>query len=98
MKYAKILLTGASGTLGSHIQKSGLFPNLLTLSVDEVDITDSKAVERFFSENEYDAVIHCAALARMKECEADPGKAINANIIGTSNVVTAVLKKEEKTL
>ena len=44
--------------------------------------------------NNISHVIHCAAIARMSICEADPIKAIRVNIIGTSNLVQAILKKE----
>ncbi len=36
----------------------------------------AETIEKFFNNNPIDAVIHCAALARMKECEENPTKAI----------------------
>ena len=96
MKYNKILLTGGSGTLGRHIISSGKLKNILAPSSQELDITNSAGVEKFFSQNELDAVIHCAAMARVSECEQDPAKAIATNIIGTANLVAAVIKKEKK--
>lgn len=95
MKYGKVLLTGGTGTLGQHILKSGLFRNILAPSSQEMDITDDDAVERFFSQNDFDAVIHCAAMARVSECEKEPAKAVETNIIGTGNLVAAVMKKEK---
>lgn len=97
MKYGKILLTGGTGTLGQHILKSGLFRNIIAPSRQEMDITKPESVEGFFSKNDFDAVIHCAAMARVGECEQQPEKAVEANIIGTSNVVAAVMKKEKAT-
>ncbi len=95
MKYGKVLLTGGSGTLGQHILKSGLFKSIIAPSSQELDITSAAAVEKFFSQNDFDAVIHCAAMARVSECEQDPAKAIETNIIGTGNLVAAALKKEK---
>lgn len=96
MKYGKVLLTGGSGTLGRHILKSGLFRNIIAPSSKEMDITEAAAVDKFFEENDFDAIIHCAAMARVSECEQQPEKAVETNIIGTNNVVAAAIKKERK--
>jgi len=96
MKYKNILLTGSSGELGNAIIKSNLFPSLLTPSRKELDITMQETIKKFFGNNDFDAIIHCAALARMKECEENPSKAIETNIIGTSKIVNQVIKKEIK--
>jgi dTDP-4-dehydrorhamnose reductase len=97
MKYKNILLTGGSGKLGQAILNSGHFPPLLAPPRKELDITKPETIEGYFSNHDIDAVIHCAALARLKECEENPVLAIRANIIGTSNLVMEVLKKEEET-
>lgn len=96
MTYKKILLTGSTGELGRAIANSGYFNHLLTPTSKEMNITKKKVVDDFFNKNEFDSIIHCAALARMKECEENPEKAINANIIGTINLVAATMKKEKK--
>ena len=46
--------------------------------------------------NEIGTVIHCAALARLSICHKKPNKAIETNIIGTSNIINGVLRVEEK--
>lgn len=97
MKYGKVLLTGGSGTLGKHVVSSGYFKGLLAPTHREMDITDAGSVERFFSKNKFDAVIHCAAMARVSQCEQDPQGAIKANSMGTANLVAAAMKKEART-
>ena len=92
-KYKNILLTGASGTLGQAVQKAGGFSSLLTPSRREMDITELKSVENYFNERQIDGIIHCAALARISVCERDPLKALDTNIVGTTNLVKTVLKK-----
>jgi len=89
-------LTGGSGTLGRNILKSGYFENIISPGHETLDITDKDAIMAYFAENEIDALIHCAAIARMRDCAEEPTKAIQTNIIGTSNLVMAVLKKEQK--
>src|SRR3989344_5536493 len=87
----RVLLTGGSGTLGNAIIKSGLIENILSPSHRELDITDRKSVNEFFSRNDFGAIIHCAALARMGLCEKNPENAILANVIGTANLIIAAI-------
>lgn len=96
MKYKNILLTGTSGELGRAISGSKIFSHLLTPSREALDITKPSSIKKFFGNNDFDAVIHCAALARMGECQKNPVRAIETNIIGTSNMVNAVIDNEKK--
>ena len=96
MKYRKVLLTGASGKLGQAIQSSQSFPGFLTFSLDSFELTKPETIDSIFFGYDFDAVIHCAALARMSECEKNPQLAITTNIIGTANLVNAVLAKEQR--
>ena len=94
MKYNNILLTGSSGNLGQVIVKSKIFKGILTPSRKEFGMTDFEQVDNYLQNNKIDAIIHCAALARMKECEQNPKAAIESNIIGTCNVTRAAAAKE----
>lgn len=95
MKYKKILLTGGSGKLGHAIIKSGYFPEIILPPHKILDITKPKNIEKFLAKNDFGAIIHCAALARMAECEKDPVKAVNINIIGTCNLVNETIKRNQ---
>jgi nucleoside-diphosphate-sugar epimerase len=95
MSFDNVLLTGASGKLGKVISMRADIQNLWAPSLEVFDLTKLQTIELFFDSHEIDAVIHCAALARMSLCENNPLAAINANIIGTSNLVKAVFKKEK---
>lgn len=92
----KVLVTGGTGTLGQAIIASGHFPSLLTPPRAELDITSSERVKRYFSEQDFDAVIHCAALARMEQCENNPLEAVQTNVMGTAHLVVATLQKEKE--
>ena len=96
MKYKNILLTGSSGKLGQAIINSNHFKSLLTPSRAILDITKPETIEQFFKDNSFEAVIHCAALARMAKCKEDPAEAISTNVIGTANLVRGVIKKEKE--
>jgi dTDP-4-dehydrorhamnose reductase len=91
----KILLTGASGNLGQTIVNSGKFPNVLTPEIDELDIRYEELVRAYLKKHDIDTIIHCAAIARMKECEDNPEEAEKTNVSGTSNLVRAVIEKEK---
>jgi dTDP-4-dehydrorhamnose reductase len=92
MNHNKILLTGGSGSLGHAILSSGCFPDILAPSHQIFDITKPDNIKKFFTVNNFGAIIHCAALARMAECENNPMKAIDINIIGTCNLVREVMR------
>ena len=96
MSITNILLTGGSGKLGTYITNSKLFNNIFNPSRDILDITKPTTIKQIFECKKSDAVIHCAALARMSICEGDPGRAINVNIVGTSNLVKQVIEAEKR--
>lgn len=91
-----ILLTGGSGNLGQAIIASGRFPGIMAPSHENLDITNEKAVADFFRKTPPEAIIHCAAVVRMVEPENDPVKAIDANIIGTCNLVKETIRTEKR--
>lgn len=95
-KHKRVLLTGASGQLGAAILKEGARGYFLTPGMDLLDITRYSSVEGYFNKNKFDAIIHCAALARMTECEKHPVAAIETNIQGTANLVMAAIGKEAR--
>ena len=91
-----ILLTGGSGLLGGNIKSSEDFQNILSPKKTELNISNKENVKEYFSNNSFDILIHTAALARMGECEVNPQEAIRINILGTSNLVNSVLKKQNQ--
>tara|TARA_B100000676_G_C17881865_1_gene734367 strand:+ start:185 stop:943 length:759 start_codon:yes stop_codon:yes gene_type:complete len=96
---SNILLLGGSGTLGKSIIKSKLFKNLYHPSRDVLNILNQRKIESFLTKNKINTIIHCAALARVKECEKNKKKAYKINVLGTKNIVTSVrncLKKRRE--
>jgi dTDP-4-dehydrorhamnose reductase len=92
----KILLTGGSGTLGRAIINSGLFKNLFAPTSKQVNILHYKELKKFIFKNKINLIIHCAALARMKECEKNISKAIEINVRGTLNIIKSIQRKKIK--
>ncbi|MBK5280068.1 MAG: sugar nucleotide-binding protein [Bacteroidia bacterium] len=93
----QILLTGGTGMLGKAIIKSGKFKNLLAPSSSELDICNPDKIKRFLDQNKVHYIIHAAAMARLVGSENTPLVAIHKNIIGTSNLVSAVINEESMT-
>jgi UDP-glucose 4-epimerase len=94
----KILITGNSGYIGSHL--TSLLSNFY--EVHGLDIKEPKIpVSKFYKQDirtlmngvlteEYHAVVHLAALVNVGESEKDPYAYYLTNIIGTINLMNCV--------
>ena len=90
----KILITGASGMLGTDLRKALGAEHELVLTdvvgdVRFLDVTDTGSVMSTVAEVRPDVVIHAAAYTDVDGCERDPDKAYLVNGLGTWNVATA---------
>ena len=81
----RILVTGASGMLGSDLAPalSSAGHEVLARPRSDLDITDEGAVRRTLRELRPDVVVNCAAFTRVDDCETDPLAAeINGKAVG----------------
>lgn len=87
----KVLVTGAKGQLGNDLlnemAKRGI--DSIGVDIDEMDITDAKAVERVLGGSGADAVIHCAAYTAVDAAEDHEELCERINGTGTENVAVA---------
>ena len=77
-----ILVTGSNGQLGSEISDlSGKYSDykFTFTDVEELNITDEKAVANYFASNSFDAVINCAAYTNVDKCESEQKAANSLN-------------------
>jgi len=73
MSKLKILITGASGFVGSFIANHlRSMYDILTPSSKELDLTNLEQVEAWFQSNEVDVVVHCALSGREVLSSIDP--------------------------
>lgn len=91
-----ILITGASGLIGSHVSeylKSNLDATIFTPSSSEFNITNKQSVDDFFNSNKIDFVIHSAAFTDVTAAEQQRGDigapAWKINVEGTTNIRNA---------
>lgn len=93
----KLLVTGASGLLGTRICQIGSKQNYRVYSVHsqhvpqsgtpiKLDITDGIAVKKAFAKIRPDAVVHAAALSDVDKCEREKELAWKINAEATSTI------------
>jgi dTDP-4-dehydrorhamnose reductase len=80
----RVWVTGANGLIGSHfihLAKSCV-PDWHVVPVvrTSFDLTDSRAVVTAFQKDRPKLIIHCAALSRSPECQANPKLAQQLNV------------------
>jgi dTDP-4-dehydrorhamnose reductase len=80
-----LLFTGGSGLLGSTFRK--IEPLIRYPGHREFDICIYEGMERYVQTNPCTTIIHAAAFTSPPLIDKDPVRAINVNIIGTSNIV-----------
>ena len=85
-----VIVTGAGGLIGRYFTKtaSRWSPgwSVRGLTRADVDLTDRSSVERAWHAMRPQAVIHCAALSRTKDCEEDPVRARRINVEATAHL------------
>ncbi|GHT92505.1 NAD-dependent epimerase [Spirochaetia bacterium] len=89
LKYARLEYSGIQGhdniPFGKRIQ-SAKFGNY---SFIKTDITDKAGIEKLFTEEQFNCVIHLAAQAGVRYSLENPGAYINSNIGGFFNILEA---------
>lgn len=78
----KLLITGANGQLGSELQALSLsYPHYEFTFIDRsiLDMTDTKAIEAYFTDRTFDAIINCAAYTAVDKAQSEPDLADSIN-------------------
>lgn len=84
----KIGLTGSTGSLGKVILR---YNKKRKIKSFKDDITKRKKVFKWIKENNFDVLIHLAAIVPIKKVNKNKIKAKNVNFNGTKNIVDACL-------
>ena len=108
MNKSNILVVGGCGYIGTHMVKALLesghdvvtLDNLSTGNRDLLpggafvmnDINDPVGLEQLFSSQRFDAVMHFSAFIEVGESVRDPQKYYRNNVVGTLNLLKAMLR------
>jgi dTDP-4-dehydrorhamnose reductase len=99
----KLLITGASGLLGSKLCELAIGKNYEVYSAYsqhkplhgapiQFDVSDKDAVEKIFKKVNPEAVVHAAALTNVDKCESEKELAWKINVEGTENIAESCEK------
>lgn len=85
---ANIWVTGANGQLGMTLRRKSFSPldELFFTDVEEVDITDRKAIYDFIEANDIDTIINCAGYTAVDRAEEQQEQAIAVNHKGVASL------------
>ncbi|MFT7589009.1 MAG: dTDP-4-dehydrorhamnose reductase, partial [Limisphaerales bacterium] len=85
----KILITGANGQLGNELRLIYGDEQAIFTDVEDLDITDSKAVKAFFNSNSISVCINAAAYTAVDKAESEQILAGKINTDGPQNLAKA---------
>lgn len=90
MDERKAWITGAAGLIGSYLVRTAPMYapgwQVRGLTRTDVDLTDYQTVRLLFQQDPPELIIHCAALSRSTDCEAQPALARKLNVDVTANL------------
>ena len=87
-----VLITGGTGSLGVELQK--VFPENISPTHKELDVTNKEQVKKIFQQNKIDTVIHTAAITKIRKCEENKELAWNVNVQGTKNIINEIVQSK----
>jgi len=92
-----ILITGANGQLGQCFRELAAGNpawRFLYVDINELDITNRRAVFSFFEKNAVQWCINCAAYAAVDKAESEPELARKVNVAGAKNLAAACARQD----
>lgn len=88
----KLGITGASGVLGQILQQK-LRAKGIEFSTFDGDIRNKEDIKIWVQNNDWDGVIHLAAIVPTKQVNENPLEAFDVNVSGTLNLLSELQKE-----
>ena len=85
----KVLVTGGKGMLGRTLQRALSDHEIVVADLPEWDVTDADAFVGKAAAAAPDAIVHCAAMTKVDDCESQRELAFRLNEEGTRNAALA---------
>ena len=85
----RILVTGGKGMLGRTLQRELSGHDLFVADLPETDMLDVSSLGAVFESFRPEAVVHCAAMTKVDDCETNRSLAYRLNEEGSRNVAEA---------
>lgn len=93
-----ILVTGANGQLGNEMrlvtQRSQ--DNYIFTDVDDLDITNAEAVDKYVQEQHINVIVNCAAYTNVDKAEDDQALAELLNAKAVATLAIAIKRTRER--
>ncbi len=88
----RVLVTGSKGQLGSEIKALNPAHEMFYTDLDELDLADPVAIERFIQDHQIEAIINCAAYTAVDKAEKDPKTADQINHLAVAQLAQLAVK------
>jgi dTDP-4-dehydrorhamnose reductase len=85
----RILVTGGKGMLGRTLVRELSAHEIVVADLPEWDITDADSFSAKVADAAPDAIVHCAAMTKVDDCESNRDLAFRLNEDGSRNVAIA---------
>ncbi len=105
MNNQKILVTGANGFIGKNIFFSlkdkefdvqGIDKLSDLTDIQQIDVSDKEEFSEYLDKNDFEVIIHCAAIKGLEDCEKNKEKSFRTNTLSTEYIKDYCIKKKCK--
>src|SRR5260221_8369236 len=80
MNSGLVWITGGGGLIGSYLARTAPHRRVVSLTRPQLDLTDYRQVRDRFAKENPALIVHCAALSRSPDCQAEPERARTLNV------------------
>lgn len=95
----RIVVTGVKGQLGHDVVnelKKRHYVDIFGIDIEDLDITDTESVVRYFDSIKPTVIIHCAAYTAVDKAEDNEEICNRVNVTGTKHLIQAAQKYDAK--